>query len=120
MSCFAKLTISSLAIKTTIGVFPFERQLKQTLLIDLTLCLDITQAALTDNIIDAINYDDVAKLLQKTAEETSYHLIEALAAHLQKVIIETYPQVEAGSLILHKKGAVSQAHGVSIALEWRK
>ena len=114
----AKLSIKALALTTRIGALPFEQQIEQTLWLDVELSLDIRQIAATDDLNQAVDYAQLAQMLQETAKTHHYQLIETLVSHLQQQIIKTYPQILAGKLSLQKKGALKQAQGVAIEVSW--
>ncbi|NNM59015.1 MAG: dihydroneopterin aldolase [Legionellales bacterium] len=114
----AKLTIDSLELTTIIGVLPFERQIKQKLWLDVCIHLDITEASAHDDLNKTLNYASLAEHLQKVAATSSDELIETFVMRLKEAMIQQYPQILAGKLILHKKGALPKARSVSIEIEW--
>jgi len=74
-----KLQITGLRVSTVIGVHAWERQLRQPLLIDLSLEMDSTAAAASDQIDDALDYGAVARRVTELIEASSFQLIETLA-----------------------------------------
>jgi len=53
--------INDLRISTIIGVFGWERQIKQTVILDLEMGTDISRAAASDSLEDALDYKAVSK-----------------------------------------------------------
>lgn len=72
--------------KTLIGIYPWERQIPQTIQIDLEIALPSSQACHTDRIEDALDYALVVKRINQTLEETRFSLLEALAEHIAHLI----------------------------------
>jgi dihydroneopterin aldolase len=114
----AKLSIQGLKLTTTIGAYPWEQHIEQTILVDVDLWLDITKAAESDDLTHALDYAALAQLLQETVKGQKYKLLEALAAFLNKQIIKYYPQITAGKLTVHKPGALVNAKDVAVEVSW--
>jgi dihydroneopterin aldolase len=55
--------IRDLRIETIIGIYDWEREVKQTVSLDLDMAHDIRQAGETDDIQYALNYKSIAKRL---------------------------------------------------------
>lgn len=111
-----KIFIHALKTETIIGIFDWERQVKQTVLIDIELSADIRKAALSDSIADTLNYKRVAKRVLAFVEESQFHLVEALAEHVAMLILEEFG-VAWVSIVLSKPGAVRSSRDVGVALE---
>lgn len=76
------LFIRKLRVPALIGVCPQERGNLQTLLIDVDMTVEIAAAVATDDLSKTINYADVVKFILATVSDSSYRLIESLAAHV--------------------------------------
>jgi dihydroneopterin aldolase len=111
-----KIFIRALKAEAIIGIFDWERQVKQTVLLDIELAADIRKAALTDSIDDTLNYKRVAKRVLGFVEASQFHLVETLAEHIAMLILEEFPVVSV-SLVLSKPGAVRSSREVGVALE---
>ncbi|MFN7096357.1 MAG: dihydroneopterin aldolase [Gammaproteobacteria bacterium] len=114
----SKISIQSLELSTTIGAYGWEQHIKQIVLLDLELYLDITNAAATDDLTQTLDYAGLVKFLQDTAAPARFQLLETLATFLQKKIVEHYPQIEAGKLCIHKPGALSTVKDVALEIVW--
>ena len=67
-----KIFLSALTVECIVGIWDWERRVKQTVIIDLEMATDIRQAAASDRIEDTIDYKKVAKrLLRSSASRTS-------------------------------------------------
>ncbi len=111
--------ISELRIQTIIGIFPWERQVKQTLFLDLELGTDIRAAAATDCIDDTLDYKTLTKRLIQFVESSRFALVETLAEKICALILEEFP-VPWVRLRLNKRGALRHATHVGILIERRR
>jgi dihydroneopterin aldolase len=111
-----KIFIHALKTETIVGIFDWERQVKQTVVLDIEFSADIRKAALTDSIDDALNYKRVAKRVLAFVEESSFHLVESLAEHVAMLILEEFA-VTWVRISLSKPGAVRGSRDVGVMLE---
>lgn len=111
-----KIFIHALKTEAIVGIFDWERQVKQTVLIDIELSADIRKAALSDSIDDTLNYKGVAKRVLTFVEASSFHLVEALAEHVAMLILEEY-RVPWVRISLSKPGALRNSRDVGVILE---
>jgi dihydroneopterin aldolase len=111
-----KIFIHALKTEAIVGIFDWERQVKQTVLIDIDLAADIRKAALTDSIADTLNYKRVAKRVLAFVEASQFHLVETLAEHVAMLILEEFG-VAWVNIVLNKPGAVRGSRDVGVALQ---
>jgi dihydroneopterin aldolase len=111
-----KIFIHALKSEAIIGIYDWERQVRQTVLIDLELSADIRRAALTDSIDDTLNYKRVAKQVLGFIETSQFQLVETLAEHIAMLILEEFG-VGWVRIVLSKPGAVRSSRDVGVALE---
>jgi len=111
-----KIFIRALKTEAIIGIFDWERQVKQTVLIDIEMSADIRRAALTDSIGDTLNYKGVAKRVLAFVEASQFHLVETLAEHIAMLILDEFGTEWVG-IVLSKPGAVRSSRDVGVALE---
>ena len=71
--------LNELKIGTVIGIWDWERKIKQEVVIDLEMGADIARAAATDHIDDTLDYKAVAKRLIQYVGESEFQLVETLA-----------------------------------------
>lgn len=107
--------IEDLRIQTVIGIFDWEREITQTVSLDLEMAYDTSRAGRSDRIEDTLDYKSVAKRLIAFVEASDFQLVEALAEHCARIVLEEFP-VTRVRLKLSKPGAVrgSSAVGVTI------
>ena len=79
--------INDLRIETIIGIYDWERRVRQTISLDLEMGADIRAAAATDAIEDTLNYKAVAKRLIKFVGESEYQLVETLAEKIAGIVL---------------------------------
>ena len=108
--------LNDLKIDTVIGVFDWERRIKQTISIDLEMATNICKAAESDHIDDTLNYKAVAKRLIAFVEESRFQLVETLAERVAAIVIDEF-DVAKVKVRINKKGAVRYAGDVGIIIE---
>jgi len=108
--------IRELQIETVIGIYDWERKIRQTISLDIEMAADIQQAAKSDNIDDTLSYKTVAKRLIEFVEQSEYELVEALAEKICSIIIEEF-SVPWVKLSLSKPGAVRGSKAVGVIIE---
>lgn len=111
-----KIFIHTLKTEAIIGIFDWERQVKQTVLIDLELSADIRKAALTDLIDDTLNYKGLAKRVLSYVAASQFHLVETLAENIAMLILEEFAVAWVG-VVLSKPGALRSSRDVGVSLE---
>ncbi len=111
-----KIFIHALKTEAIIGIFDWERQVKQTVIVDVEVSADITKAALSDSIDDTLNYKRIAKRVLAFVEASSFHLVETLAEHIAMLVLEEFGVAWVG-LSLSKPGAVRNSRDVGVTLE---
>ena len=111
-----KIFIHALKSEAIIGIYDWERQVRQTVLVDVEISADIRKAALTDSIEDTLNYKRVAKRVLAFVEGSQFHLVETLAEHLAMLILEEFG-VAWVRITLSKPGAVRSSRDVGVVLE---
>lgn len=108
--------IEDLRIQTVIGVYDWEREITQTVSLDLEMAFDIRNAAASDAIADTLDYKSVAKRLIQFVEASEFQLVEALAEHCAQIVLDEFP-VNWLRLKLSKPGAVRGSSAVGVVIE---
>jgi len=111
-----KIFIHALKTEAIIGIFDWERQVKQTVVIDIEISADIAKAALSDSIEDTLNYKRIAKRVLAFVEESKFHLVETLAERLAMLLLEEFG-VAWVRISLSKPGAIRSSRDVGVMLE---
>ncbi len=108
--------INDLRIETIIGIYDWERKVKQTISLDLEMGTDIGKSAETDAIEDTLNYKAVAKRLIAFVGDSEYQLVETLAEKIAAIVLTEF-DVPWLKLTVHKPGAVRGSRDVGVIIE---
>ncbi len=108
--------IRDLRIDTVIGIFDWERRVKQTISLDIDMAFDIRPAAASDDIKDALDYKAVAKRLIDFVGHSQYQLVETLTEAIADIIREEF-KVPWVRVCLNKQGALRGSRDVGIIIE---
>ena len=108
--------LHDLRIDTVIGVFDWERRVRQTVSLDLDMAADIRRAAESDDIGHTLDYKAVAKRLIAFVGESEFQLVETLAEKVAGILLEEFsiPWVR---VRVNKTGAVRGARDVGVVIE---
>ena len=113
-----KIFLRALDIETVIGIWDWERRIKQRVSVDLEMGTDVRQAAATDSIDAALDYKAVAKRLIAFTEATEFKLVETLAEALAKIVVTEFG-VAWVRLSVAKPGAIEGSKDVGVIIERR-
>lgn len=108
--------LRGLRIETVIGIYDWEKKIKQPVILDLEMSTDVAKAAETDRIEDALNYKEISKRLKQFVSESRFELVETLAERCAEIVLREFC-VDWVRLSLNKTGAVSGADGVGVVIE---
>ena len=109
------ITISNLRLRTVIGIFDWERECQQDIVLNIRLTFDAAASAASDNIADTVDYKKITKRIIETVEQSSFFLIEKLADAVLEVCLED-PKVEEATVRIDKPHALRFADSVSVEL----
>lgn len=111
--------LHDLKVETIVGIWDWERRIRQTISIDLEMGADIRRAAATDDIEDTLNYKAVAKRVQQFVGDSSYQLVETLAENIAAIILDEFdvPWVQ---VRVNKPGAIRGSRDVGILIRRSK
>jgi dihydroneopterin aldolase len=82
--------ISELKVQTKLGVPEWECMMPQTIILDIDICYDLTNACKNDAITDTIDYGAVVGRIRETLTENSFKLVESLAEHICQLILKEF------------------------------
>ena len=108
--------LRNLRVDTVIGVYDWEREIRQTVAIDLALGFDIRRAAASDDIADTLDYKAVSKRVTQFVSESEFFLVERLAEEIAAILLREFllPWVR---VRIDKCGALSQVEQVGVEIE---
>jgi dihydroneopterin aldolase len=108
--------IEDLRIETVIGIYDWERKIRQVVALDLEMAFDNRKPAASDRIEDTLNYKAVSKRLTAFVEESSFQLVETLAERCAEIVRDEFG-VSWLRLKLSKPGAVRGSKAVGVMIE---
>ena len=111
-----KIFLRELSCEAVIGIFDWERQVKQSIMIDLEMSADIRRAARTDHIDDTLNYKGVAKRILAFVDASEFQLVETLSENIARLVITEFG-VEWVKVTVHKPSAIRHSKDVGIIIE---
>jgi dihydroneopterin aldolase len=111
-----RIFINALATEAVIGIYDWEREVRQKLEIDLEMWMDLAAAGRSDAIEDTLNYKSVAKRVLAFVEASSFRLVEALASEIARIIVEEF-KVARVRVTVHKPGAIRHSRDVGVIVE---
>lgn len=107
--------LSDMRIETTVGIWDWERKIKQTVSIDLEMGADIRRAAASDSIDDTLDYKSVAKRVQQFVADSGFQLVETMAEKIAETVLAEF-DVPWIRVEVNKPGAIRGAKGVGIKI----
>lgn len=110
-----KVFVTQLKVDTTIGVYEWEKKIKQSLFFDLVMSTDISVAAQGDDINEAVDYSKVSDLVTEYVSSNQFELIETVAEQVASLILEKF-NVSQITVTLNKPGAVKNAQSVGVEI----
>lgn len=108
--------LHDLRVDAVIGIWGWERKVRQVISIDLEMAADIRKAAATDRVEDTLNYKLVAKRLQEFVGDSGFQLVETLAERIAAIVLEEFgvPWVK---VRVNKPGAIRGSRDVGVVIE---
>ena len=108
--------IEGLEIEALIGIYDWERRIRQPLVFDVEMAFDNRKPAASDAIADTLDYKAVSKRLVEFVGQSGFGLVETLAERCAALVIEEFG-VSWLRLKLSKPGAVRGAQAVGVVIE---
>ncbi len=109
------ILIHDLLVRCIIGVNEDERRQKQDVVINLAVSTDLRRPGKSDRFEDAVDYRDIKKRIVTMAENSHYHLIEALAEAVAGLCLE-HPAVVEARVRVEKPSALRFARSVGVEI----
>ena len=111
-----KIFLTGLSVECIVGIWEWERQVKQRVVLDIEMATDIRKAAATDHIEDTIDYKKVSKRLLSFVGESQFQLVETLTERIAETLIKEF-HVPWVKVKLNKQGALRGSKDVGIVIE---
>ena len=111
--------LNGLTTECIIGIWDWERRVRQKVVVDLEMAADIRRAARSDAIEDTLDYKKVSKRLLQFIGESQFQLVETLTERIAEVVIREFG-VAWVRVRLNKQGAIRGSRDVGIVIERRR
>lgn len=111
-----RVLIEALGVEAIIGVYDWERHIRQRLVIDLEMATDIRDAAANDDLDKALNYAAISEHIIDFADSHAFGLVETFAERLSDSLRQDF-DITGLSLTVRKPGAVTDAESVGVRIE---
>jgi len=111
-----KVFIKGLHIQTTIGFFQWEKEIKQTLVIDVAMAWDTAQAAKNDELAKTLDYAEISIAIDAFANENPVDLLETLAERMAAFLMSKF-HIPWLQLTIGKPGAIHNTTTVGVEIE---
>lgn len=111
-----RIFLTALTAETIIGIYDWEREVRQRIEVDLELWVDLAAAGQSDSIDDTLNYKLIAKRVLAFVQESRFRLVEALANGIAALVLAEFA-VARVRVTVHKPGAVRHSRDVGVVIE---
>jgi dihydroneopterin aldolase len=109
--------LHGLRVDCIVGIYEHERQVRQTVVVDIDLDYDVAAAVASDAIGDAVDYDGVARDVAALAERRRFQLLETMAEETAAMLLAGLPRVRRVRLEIRKPAAVPAAACAFVRME---
>ena len=110
-----KVFIEDLEVETIIGIFGWEREVKQIVRISLEMSFDTSKAGKSDKIDDALDYKKIGKSIVNLVENSSFFLVEKMAEEIALLVLKN-KQIKDIKLRVEKPGALRGSKSVGVEI----
>ena len=110
-----KIFIRDLEIETVIGIYEWEREIKQLVSVSLEMVFDTKKAGKSDKIQHSLNYKKISKKVISLTKSSKSKLIENLAHKIAKKILSDFP-VSSLTVTVEKPGALRGSKSVGVVI----
>ncbi|MFQ0992549.1 dihydroneopterin aldolase [Gilliamella apicola] len=111
-----KVLIEGLTVLTTIGVYEWEKTIKQKLILDLEMSWDNKPAGESDDVSLCLDYFLVSQSITSFIQSTQFELIECVAERVAQLVIQKF-SVQWLKVKVSKPGAIANASNVAVVIE---
>lgn len=90
MARTSRITLADISLVGYHGYHEAEKELGQRFELDVEMWVDIETPGRTDKLGDAVDYEEVYRLVEKVVREDRFSLLEALATDLSESILDRF------------------------------
>ncbi|GAB89365.1 dihydroneopterin aldolase [Gordonia rhizosphera] len=114
-----RIELRGLVVRGHHGVFDHERRDGQDFLVDITLWLDLAEAAASDDLVDTVDYGALAQTAHDIVAGEPYNLIEAVGGRVAEAIMDD-ERIIACEVTVHKPHAPIPLQFADVAVVTRR
>lgn len=100
-----RITLTGLRVQANHGVFDHEKRDGQEFVVDVTVWLELSAAAKTDDLADTLDYGELASRVTAIVGGPSRDLIETVATETAEDLMRWSPGLHAVEVTIHKPAA---------------
>ena len=108
--------LNDLRVETIVGIWNWERQMPQTVSIDLEMAADIQSAAAADTLEATLDYKAVSKRVAALVQESQFKLVDTMAEAIAQTIMSEFSTAWV-RVRVRKPSAISGARDVGVCIE---
>lgn len=109
------ISLRGLAVDAVVGCRPDERLAPRPVTIDLDIFADLRVPGATDDIVDTVDYDALARRIREVVVSKERALIEAIAEDVAQCCLAT-TNVRTVTVTVHKPGAVAGCSDIAVTI----
>lgn len=114
--CSDTISIHELRLEAIIGLFPWERIVKQTILVDIDAVVDFQSAVEADDFTKTVDYAAICQAIKNIIEQSQFNLIETLAHKISLEILEQF-HVDRVRVSVKKLDVIANVESVGVTIE---
>ncbi len=111
-----RIFLRGLRVDCIIGFIDWERQMPQTVVLELEFPCDCAHAAIRDDVADTIDYKTIAKRTLAFVQASQYHLVETLAQQLAMLLLGEFG-LRWVRITVNKPGAIRYSSDVGVSIQ---
>ncbi|MCF0216759.1 MAG: dihydroneopterin aldolase [Fibrobacteraceae bacterium] len=104
-----KISIEDLRFDCILGTLPFEREVEQAVVLNVSIWLDFMEAARNEDLAHSVDYAQLSDDLIYFIRESKFNLEETLVVETAKYILSNYPKALSAEVTISKPGAIPNA-----------
>lgn len=109
--------LNDITAKCSLGVYEEEHAAKQAIKIDLEMQLDYSEACITDDVVDTVDYAQVSKLVQEVALKKKYKLLEHLNSQILDALFSSFKKLEGIRIKTYKPVIIEEGFSGNVFVE---
>lgn len=109
-----KVLIRGLTFECIVGILSDERLHPQSLSIDVDMETDFSQAAMTEDVVNTIDYSLVSELIAEHVQKGQYWLLETMAHEILDLLFERFDAIKRARVLIEKPQAVAITKWVGV------